>query len=203
MRALIPFDASNPKTRLSPLLSAAERDSIARLLLQDVLSAIEDTPLEPEIVSTASISASVPVTVDDRPLDPVVNEAIEDGTPLVVLMADLGLLEGEQVQALLKTPGDLVIAPGRGGGTNALVIRDGTFRVDYHGVSFRDHLRLAEREGLSVSVVDSFRIATDVDEPEDLIEVLLHGRGEAAGWLTEAGFHIETTGGRPSIERTG
>lgn len=96
---------------------------------------------------------------------------------------------------------DVVIAPGRGGGTNALVVRDEAFRVDYHGASYRDHRRICEELGADVAVVDSFRLATDVDEPADLVEVLLHTDGRAADWLDDAGFAVETGGGRVRASR--
>ena len=36
-----------------------------------------------------------------------------------------------------------------------------------------------------LAVVDSMRLSTDVDEPADLVEVLLHGEGQAVTWLRE------------------
>jgi 2-phospho-L-lactate guanylyltransferase len=46
------------------------------------------------------------------------------------------------------------------------------------------------------------RLASDVDEPADLVEVLLHGEGEAAAWLREAGFELDAGEGRVGIDRT-
>jgi len=97
--------------------------------------------------------------------------------------------------------GDLVVAPGRGGGTNALVVRHPDFRTDYHGASYRDHLRAAHELGASVREFDSHRLATDVDEPADLAELLLHGDGRATDWLRDAGFELATTDGRVGVER--
>jgi 2-phospho-L-lactate guanylyltransferase len=201
MRTLIPLDLTTPKTRLSTLLSPPERETFATVLLEDVLSAVAETDLDPVVVATEPVSVDVPVRLDDRPLDAVVNDAISAETPLAIVMADLGLAEPDQLRSLLGTDGDVVIAPGRGGGTNALVVRDDAFRVDYHGVSFQDHLRIARKRDLSVSVVDSFRLASDVDTPEDLIEVLLHSRGTAPAWLRAAGIRLETSEERPTVVR--
>jgi 2-phospho-L-lactate guanylyltransferase len=201
MRTVIPFDVTTPKTRLSDLLSRPERETFALVLLEDVLDAIADTDLEPYVIATEPISVDAPVRVDDRPLDVVVNDEIASETPLAIVMADLGLLEAAQLRSFVETDGDVVIAPGRGGGTNALVVRDDAFRVDYHGVSFRDHLRIARERDLSVSVVDSFRMATDVDTTEDLIEVLLHGNGTAPMWLQGARIRLETSDRRPTVIR--
>lgn len=201
MRTVIPFDARNPKSRLSPSLTREERETFARLLLEDVLDTLLETPLEPEVVATEEISVDVPLTVDNRPLDAVVNDAIDRKTPVAVVMADLPLLRPANAVSLMRTPGDVVLAPGRGGGTNAMVIREESFRVDYHGTSYLDHLAIAEERGLMTSVLDSYRLAIDVDEPNDLLEVLIHGEGEAAEWLREVGFRIHTSGNRPAVNR--
>jgi len=49
--------------------------------------------------------------------------------------------------------------------------------------------------------VDSFRLATDVDDPTDLAEVLLHGEGEAADWLEARGFEASFDDGRVTVSR--
>ena len=103
---------------------------------------------------------------------------------------------------LFETRGEVAVAPGRGGGTNALVVRHPDFRVDYHGASYRDHRRIAADAGLSVGVVDSMRLATDVDEPDDIAEVLLHGEGRAREWLADAGFEVVLREGRVGVARS-
>jgi 2-phospho-L-lactate guanylyltransferase len=52
-----------------------------------------------------------------------------------------------------------------------------------------------------VTTVDSFRLAVDVDDLADLVEVLVHGTGSAAEWLRDAGFALETEGGQPVVTR--
>jgi 2-phospho-L-lactate guanylyltransferase len=103
---------------------------------------------------------------------------------------------------LTGTAGDVVATPGRGGGTNALVVRDPAFRVDYHGASIRDHRRIADEAGLDYREVDSMRLSTDVDEPADLAEVLLHGRGDSADWLRAAGVSLSVDDGRVGVRRS-
>lgn len=203
MRTIIPFDATNPKSRLSPVLSPVERAAFANAMLGDVLEAIETTVLEPTVVTTAPLEVTlpVPVRVDDRPLDPLVNDVIEEGTPVAVLMADLPLLTPDAIRRLLDTEGDVVLGPGRGAGTNAMVVRDEAFSVDFHGASIRDHREIARQRDLSVGTVDSFRLSTDVDEPGDLLEVLVHGEDRAASWLESAGFEIQIEDGRPAAIR--
>jgi 2-phospho-L-lactate guanylyltransferase len=202
MHVCVPFAASDPKTRLSDCLDAAERADFARVLLDDVLAAVRDAGVEPTVLATADVDVDVPVVVDDRPLTEAVNAVLESrGRPVAVVMADLALATPDAVSRLLDTPGDVVAAPGRGGGTNALVVRDPDFRVDYHGVSFRDHRRAAADVDATWATVDSHRLATDVDERADLVEVLLHGTGGAPAWLRDAGFELAADGGRVAVRR--
>ncbi len=203
MRAVIPFDAKTPKQRLSSVLDSDERAAFSLAMLRDVLDAMKPSRFEPTVISTAPLSdsLSVPIEIDERPLDAVVQDAIAAHTPLAVVMADLPLLTPDTLERLGKQEGDVVLAPGRGGGTNAILVRDTAFETDYHGASIRDHRRLARETGLSVAEIDSFRLGADIDEPADLLEVALHGEGRSAEWLESAGFRVETGHGRPEAVR--
>jgi 2-phospho-L-lactate guanylyltransferase len=202
MRVVVPFAVQSPKTRLASVLDADERREFARTMLGDVLAAVDDAGYDPEVLATAPLDVDAAVTVDDRPLTPAVNAVLEQG-PAAVVMADLALATAETLRRFLDADGDVVVAPGLGGGTNALVVRHPDFRVDYHGASIRDHRRIARDVGADLTEVDSMRLAADVDEPSDLVEVLLHGRGEAASWLREAGFDLDADGGRVGVRRRG
>jgi len=206
MRCLVPVAADSPKSRLAGVLSPSERNAFARAMVIDVLLALSAVDCQPTILSTACIdndriTSRARVEVDDRPLTPAINARLADGEPTLVVMADLPLIEPQDIQRLIDSNTDVTIAPGLGGGTNALAIREPSFRVDYHGVSFRDHCRAADEVGATVNTIDSRRLATDIDEPADLAEVLIHSNGAAAEWLTAAGFELETTGGRVGVSR--
>jgi 2-phospho-L-lactate guanylyltransferase len=210
MRVLVPFEATRPKTRLEPILDAEERADFARAMLRDVLHAIHRAGHDPEVVATAPMSvpgvdatADVPVVVDDRPLSSAVNALLGGDAPSGVVVADLALATATAVDRLLAagSGAEVVIAPGRGGGTNGLVVDHPDFRVDFHGVSYRDHVTAARSAGAGVRVVDSMRLATDIDEPADLVEVLLHGEGDAAAWLRAAGFELDEREGRAGVRR--
>ncbi len=206
MRVLVPFDAREPNTRLDPVLDAEERRAFAGAMLADVLTALRgtDRDLDIRVLTTAPADVDADVSVDDRPLTPAVNAALEaTEAPVAVVMGDLPLTTPEAVQQLFRRPADVVLAPGLGGGTNALLARHPGFRVDYHGVSYRDHREAAADVGATVRTVDSFRLALDVDTPTDLAEVLLHSDGEAAAWLREAGFGVSADSGRMTAERDG
>ena len=210
MQFLVPFEATRPKTRLDPLLDADERAAFARAMLRDVLAALLAAGHDPDVVATAPVDLGdaaldgVPVTVDDRSLSTAVNVRLGGTEPVGILAADLGVVTPSAVESLVAAAAeaDVAVAPGRGGGTNGLVVSHPDFRVDFHGVSIRDHLNAAQSVGADVCLVDSMRLATDVDEPSDLVEVLLHGEGEAATWLRAAGFELAVGDGRVEIDRT-
>jgi 2-phospho-L-lactate guanylyltransferase len=207
MRVFVPFDAERPKTRLAETLDGAERRAFARAMLRDVLAAVRGAGHDPTVLATAPVSwdddpPDAPVAVDERPLTTAVNGVLADAThPVAVVMADLPLATPAAVTRTCAATGDVVVAAGRGGGTNALVVRHPDFRVDYHGASYLDHLRAARDAGASVRELDSRRLATDVDEPSDLVEVLVHGDGHAVEWLRDAGFRLDTGGGRVGVVR--
>lgn len=204
MRVVVPFDARDAKTRLDPFFTSSERAAFAEAMLDDVLSAIESAGGSPDVLATAPIDLDVPVTVDERSLDTAVNDilaAAGPDNPIAIVMADLALATPRALDRLLTAEGDVTIAPGRGGGTNALVVRHPDFRVDYHGASFLDHLRIAAEVGATVREIDSMRLATDIDERADLAELLLHSDGKAAAWLRDAGVELATENGRVGVRR--
>jgi len=211
MQVIVPFAADAPKTRLSSALSADERRQFAGAMLRDVVDAVAEAGHDPHVLATGPVSVDVPVTVDEGSLDAAVNGLLENhfdaaatDEPIAVVMADLALATAPALDRLFEADGDVVFAPGRGGGTNAFVTRHPDFRVDYHGTSYLDHRTIASSVGATVGVVDSFRLATDVDEPADLVEVLCHGDGRTREFLVEAGFELVTADeGRVTVTRDG
>jgi 2-phospho-L-lactate guanylyltransferase len=208
MRVVVPFAAEAPKTRLADLLDAAERAAFARAMLRDVLDTVRAAGHPPEVLATGPIDVDAPVTVDERPLTDAVNAVLgewadreEGDAALAVVMADLALATPAALDRLFAASGDVVLVPGRGGGTNAFVTRHPEFRVDYHGTSIEDHRRAAADAGATVTEIDSFRLSTDVDEPADLGEVLLHGDGAARDWLADAGLSLAVDEGRVGVTR--
>lgn len=215
MQVVVPFAAGEPKTRLADVLEPAERETFARAMLADVLATVVDAGHEPTIVatepfdpdvleSTEAVRTATSVVVDDRPLTAAVNARLPAADDAVaVVMADLALATPTALDRLVAPDADVAIAPGRGGGTNALVVRHPDFRVDYHGASYLDHRQIAREAGVTLETVDSFRLGTDVDEPADLVEVLVHGDADARAptVLRTMGFALETTDGRVAVGR--
>ncbi len=198
VRVVIPFKHLGPKSRLSSVLSPQERRLLATAMLKDVLSAVlglgPATVLSQPGLDIVEVGLDVEIMESELELNGALNSLIEDearrGWPsdILIVVADLALLTEEDVVGILNCEGDVVLCPGRGGGTNMILIRDPRFRTCYRGLSFPKHLRLAEELGLRATVFESFRAGCDIDLPEDLAEVLLHGRCEARELLDALGF---------------
>ncbi|HEY9245659.1 MAG TPA: 2-phospho-L-lactate guanylyltransferase, partial [Candidatus Methanoperedens sp.] len=122
--------------------------------------------------------------------------------PVLIIMADIPLVSIKNIREIISSAADIVIAPGRIGGTNALLIRNpSSFHVDYYGASFSKHYDIAARSGLSIEVFDSFNLSTDIDEVADLVEILLHGKGLSAQYLRKSGFTIVEKSGRVGLKK--
>ncbi|MFD1514623.1 2-phospho-L-lactate guanylyltransferase [Halomarina rubra] len=210
MHVVVPYRVSDPKTRLAPVCSPAERETLSRAMLADVLDAVAGAGHDPTVLATEPFDipdgASASVEVDDRPLSVAVNavlcDRVERDSPVAVVMGDLALATPAALSDLFTTDGAVVFAPGRGGGTNAFVARHPEFRTDYHGASYRDHRRICADVGVTPRTVDSYRLGTDVDAPADLVEVLLHAseNGRTRRFLAER-FSLATGDGRVTVER--
>ncbi len=206
MDVYIPYHPDDPKTRLDPVMSKEEREEVARLMLSDVHAAVEEAGQSPVVLATRELidhDRGYDVDVAPEELTPAVNGLLErTNPPVAVVVSDLPLLDSDAVERLLSSDADVSLARGLAGGTNAFVAREDGFRVDYHGASYIDHLKVAEEAGLTVEEVDSYRLAVDVDRLEDIVEVLLHGDGRTADFLRERFDVVEDGESRVSVERT-
>jgi 2-phospho-L-lactate guanylyltransferase len=197
--ALIPYKPKNPKTRLSAVLSEEEREAFAQAMLEDVLKAIAENCCMPVVVATELFDSEVvQVTVKDADLNATLNEILPTTSrDLLIIMADLPLADESSLKRVLSTEKDMAIVPGRGGGTNIIYLKEPwKFRVNYYGTSFLKHLQAARDANLSVEVIDSFRLHTDIDEEDDLVELLTHGTGRSREYLVGLGFTLSDEKGR-------
>lgn len=196
-------------------LSEKEREELAIRMLKDVLIALSESKIEEaEIISTCSeevlreelesgldseldSKSKLKLTVreDERGLNEVLNEVIkEEKEPVLIIMADIPLATSESINEIIEHKEDVVIAPGRKGGTNALFLRrPDEFAVSYYGISCSEHVETAKRMNLSHVIHDSFFISVDIDEIDDLMELLIHGRGFSAEYLRKIGVftHVD------------
>jgi 2-phospho-L-lactate/phosphoenolpyruvate guanylyltransferase len=202
--ALIPFKPKNPKTRLSPVLEEDEREKFAQAMLEDVLAVLKDLNISPVIIGTELFDSElVQITVKDADLNQALNEILPTNiNDILIIMADLPLADAASLRRMIMTDKDMAIVPGRGGGTNAIYLKEPTkFRVNYYGTSFQKHMKIAEEAGLSVEIIDSFRLHTDIDEQDDLTELLIHGTGKSRAYLEALGFTLSDEKGRVGVIR--
>lgn len=193
MKVVIPFKPINPKSRLSSVLSEEERKKFAELMLLDVINSLKGLDLEIKVISTSKLDLDLDIDFfeDSRTLDECVNSELTE-VPKAIIMSDLPLLNSETIDRFLSCKEDIVIAPGRKGGTNMLLVRKKGFRVSYHYCSFLKHLKIAKSMDLSYRVFDSFYSSVDIDEENDLLELLIHGEGKLSkAYLEELGFCIK------------
>ncbi|CAG1005241.1 2-phospho-L-lactate guanylyltransferase [Methanosarcinales archaeon] len=209
MRAVIPFRKSNAKSRLSSLLSEKEREELAMAMLNDVAGTLVSSGCFDviDILSTSMIEIEgVNIVLTELGLNEALNEYLgkmsshKINEPVLIIMADIPLVSTKNILDIVSTNADIVIAPGRMGGTNAIFIRDpASFHVDYYGASYLKHLKIAS--DLHTEVFDSFNLSTDIDEVPDIIEVLLHGKGYSQEYLKKIGIDILANGGRVGVKR--
>ncbi len=185
MKAVVPYKTMNAKSRLSTLFTTEERARLARLMLDDITGVLKEADLKVVLLTTTPFQYDAEIVVSEKDLNDALNDFLSSETePVIIIMADVPLITLKNVRAILNSPSDVVISPGRGGGTNIQLIKDPQkYHVDYYGASFLDHMRIAEDNGLTVEVFDSFNASSDIDEASDLVELYIHGKGKAADYL--------------------
>ncbi|MEA1985535.1 MAG: 2-phospho-L-lactate guanylyltransferase [Euryarchaeota archaeon] len=205
MRAVIPYKKENAKSRLSSVMTKDERETFVELMLKDVIQTLTEAGVQNiDILTTdtgdVANDIGVRVIEDRADLNPALNSYLKGlNEPVLIIMADLPLVRSEHIQQITSSPSDVVIVPGKGGGTNMLFIRQPEgFHVKYYGSSFRNHCRIVNDLSMSMNVYDSFLASTDIDEPQDLIEVMLHGQGLSREYIRQR-FRAEVGNGRVQL----
>ena len=205
MRAVIPYKKENAKSRLSPVLTLGEREEFVELMLKDVLSTLSKAGVDKIDILTTSIygvadDIEANVIVSELGLNEVLNKYLTKiSEPVLIIMADLPLVTTRHINEIINSDANVTIVPGKGGGTNILYIKEpAKFHVKYYGSSFRSHCNIAKEMSQSVYVYDSFLASIDIDEPQDLVELLLHGHGMAKDYIKQK-FGIDVSKGRVKL----
>jgi 2-phospho-L-lactate guanylyltransferase len=180
--ALIPVkELSQAKARLSPVLDAAGRRTLALAMFRDVLAAaLACDALE----GVAVVSRDVEILEEARaagaeamPEPGGLNEALDsaakrmaerDVARVVTIAADVPLTTPDAVSSALAKPARVIVAPSAAGGTNLLVTPPNAFQLQFGPDSARRHVRAARDAGLSVQVYDAPELTLDIDTPGDL-----------------------------------
>ncbi len=194
--AIIPVKRlSEAKSSLSAVLAPEQRRRLVLSMLADVLGAVHQAP---------SIANTIVVSPDERVLsfarlhgaegvaEPslglnealklAIRHAISKGVDSVLILpADLPLLKSVDVENLIaaaSAPKDVMIAPSKAKGTNALFLRPPDFiNLRFGGESFPLHVKEASQAGVRPRVYRSTTVALDIDGPEDLLSVETLGLG--------------------------
>ncbi len=185
--AVVPVkDLAGTKSRLAPILNPGARAGLTLYMMGRVVRALKEAGVgdvcvvspDPVVLDEAASRGAVPLVQRSVGLNPALEEgrarALAGGaSALLVLPADLPLLDGEDVGAVLEAAGDgpgLVLAPdGARSGTNALLLRPPDALPFLFGPeSFEAHLGAARARGLEVRVCERSHLAFDLDTAGDL-----------------------------------
>lgn len=170
------------KSRLAPYLSGEQRASLARLLLDRTITALEDSG----VVDFSAVATREPAIVDElrvtvlpdrgdlnSSLAGAIEWACETGAErLLLLPGDLPLLRPGDIRTLVNlshSPPDVVIVQTQEGGTGALLLTPpNVIAADFGGRSFERHLALARRAGARTHSTEIRGLSFDLDTPDDL-----------------------------------
>ncbi|MDP8948230.1 MAG: 2-phospho-L-lactate guanylyltransferase [Actinomycetota bacterium] len=185
--AVVPVkDLWGTKSRLKPILDPGARAGLTLYMMGRVVSAISGAGVEnvcvvsPDriVLAEAAERGATPLLQESRGLNPALEEgrrwAMErGGSSLLVLPADLPLIDAEDVSAVLEggggTPSMMISPDGAHSGTNALLLRPPDVLPFVFGPgSYEAHLWAARERGLDIRVSERPHLAFDLDTAEDL-----------------------------------
>ncbi len=177
------------KSRLAEVLSEEERLELNRRLLVHTVQTLTGIPQIEQVLVVSRDPAALALAREHGARTvredgaPQLNVALERATivaqayaasrGVLILPADLPLIQPEDIQAMLdkgQEPPVVVIAPDRHEeGTNALLVNPpGLIEYDFGPGSFQHHCERAKAAGAELIVCDLLSLALDVDLPEDL-----------------------------------
>lgn len=193
--AIIPvssFDES--KTRLSPFLSEEERIELLKVMLKDIVNIICDEVNEIVLVSKDNDvkdyakELNVNFVSEKEHCDNFLNNAVSDAVSevkinfpdndILIIPSDIPLIKSQHIATVKNMNNDLIISPSKGGGTNLLCFNNEfEFETFFGDMSYFKHINAANELGMSINLIESFYVSLDMNTPEDLGELLLHGIG--------------------------
>ncbi|MBI4814053.1 MAG: 2-phospho-L-lactate guanylyltransferase [Methanobacterium sp.] len=217
--AIIPVSRfSEAKTRLSPTLTPLERENLLKAMLMDVIGAIKGSVDQVVVISSDKDVLNFVKDLDvtclsekgKTDLNGALTQAVEwcsqHASQVLIVPSDVPLIHPDQVQEMveLSVKWPLVIAPAKGGGTNALLCPTHDIKMKFGDWSFFEHLKEAENAGMPWYIYDSFYLSLDVNTAEDLGEIMIHGFGtQTRKFLKSIGLEVRSNHGteRLMVER--
>lgn len=201
---LIPVkDLLHAKQRLAALMTQAERTQLAWAMLENTFAAVSRvssidriavvTLYEPAIALAKKLGFEIILEAEQisesHSVDFGSSEAKKAGAEAVLrLPIDLPLITTEDIETILaedqQSPSAVIVPSRDGTGTNAILRRPpGLFPSHFGAGSLAKHLKEAERAKAKCRLINLPRIALDIDDPEDLIELIRSGQKSALGEL--------------------
>lgn len=186
VHAVVPVkDLREAKSRLSPILDSGCRAGLAIYMMGRVISTLLEAGVEevcvvsPDriVLEEAEKRGASSLFQKSQGLNPALDEGREwavgrDASTLLVLPADLPLLDVEDIRALLEAAKEsaVVASPDLTRvGTNALLLQPPDAVPFAFGIgSFGAHVRSAKQKGLSLAVCEREHLAFDLDTGQDL-----------------------------------
>ena len=213
--AIIPVSRfTHAKTRLSPTLTPLERENLLKSMLKDVIGVLKQKVSEVVVISS---DEEVLRYVDDMGVVSLKEEGKTDlngaliqaikwcsnhSEQVLIVPSDVPLMKVEHVDKIIKMgeTADLVIAPAKGGGTNALLCPVKNMEMKFGECSFFEHLNVACSQNWQYAVFDSFYMSLDVNTAEDLGEIMLHGLDTATrSFLKSTGLEVSSNHGKERL----
>jgi len=186
MIAVIPVSPLNSaKSRLSEFLTGEERKLLLMNMIMDVYNALEDLDVcliskDDEILDFSKGLGINPIKEKGKGLNSAIKQAIDaiGDEEVIITPADIPLIKKHHIKEVISKSkkNSIVISPSRGGGTNLLLLNPkNIIEPRYEGFSFLKHIDEAKKRNVEVIVYDSFLISIDINTPEDLGEIFIHG----------------------------
>ncbi len=210
---LIPVkDLTRAKQRLASLMTQEERTQLAWAMLENTFAVVAQvttidrivvvTLYEPAIALAKSYGMEVALETEQLSESASVDfgsrEVTRCGAQSVLrLPIDLPLITVEDIETILacerqsnpSVPSVVIVPSQDGTGTNAIMRRPPTLFPSHFGTgSLAKHLSEAAQIKAECKVIDLPRIALDIDEPVDLIELLKQGEGRIVDLLRQMGI---------------
>lgn len=197
--AVVPFKTlEEAKSRLSPVLSPADRRALALAMLDDVLTALGKSHTVTQIVVTASDGAAHALagsrniqSVNDLGSNlnqsiQLVIEQLNFPSPVLVMHADLPLVEADDIDDFVNRmpSGGLALAGSHDGGTTAIAC-DAVARMhwSFGEGSLQRHMAAAKATNIPVITVREGPITFDIDRPIDFYRLCNDPGGRQTGRL--------------------
>lgn len=216
--AIIPVSRFvHAKTRLSPKLSVIERENLLKAMLNDVINVLDELVEKIVVISSddqvlnyvSSMNVETLKEKGSTDLNGALHQAIDYCSKscdnILIVPSDVPLIKKNHVNELLEAGKeyDVVIAPAKGGGTNALLFPVSVFKMKFGDYSFFEHIKEAKLNNFTYKVYDSFYLSLDVNTAEDLGEIMLHGIGtEAREYLKKVQLKVKSNHGSERLDVT-